>query len=449
MKNSIKIWLLAGTTLFMVTACDSRLDVKPTQTIEETNALLTEQDVQITLQGAYDGLSSVNLYGGAIQYSGEFLGDDREVVFGGTYATLDEIWRKTITPSNTVVRDIWLSAYNTINRANNVLAGLDKVGAANRASIEGQALFIRSSLYFELVRLFAKQWNDGTNTANPGVPLILTPTRDITTADYKPRNTVAEVYTQIIADLTKAEQGLSNSAGSGYATKNAAAAQLARVYLQQANYAGARDAANRVIQTGANALNTDFEKIFDDATSGSELIFKILVSEQDGANDLNTFYASSLNQGRGDVRVQSKHLALYTTGDVRGTFFNRASNNTFTSKHNDQFGDVPVIRVSEMYLIRAEANFRLGTSTGATPLADINAIRTRAGLPALTTAQLTLDAILKERHLELAFEGQQIHDVKRTAGRVGTVAYNANNLVMPIPQREIDTNKQLVQNPGY
>lgn len=449
MKNSIKIWLLAGTTLSMVAACDSRLDVKPTQTIEETNALLTEQDVQITLQGAYDGLSSVNLYGGAIQYSGEFLGDDREVIFGGTYSTLDEIWRKTITPSNTVVRDIWLSAYNTINRANNVLAGLDKVGTANRAGIEGQALFIRGSLYFELVRLFAKQWNDGTNTANPGVPLILTPTRDITTADYKARNTVAEVYTQIIADLTKAEQSLTNSAGSGYATKNAASAQLARVYLQQANYAGARDAANRVIQTGVNTLNPDFTKIYADASSGSELIFKILVSEQDGANDLNTFYASSVNQGRGDVRVQSKHLALYTTGDVRGTFFNRASNNTFTSKYNDQFGDVPVIRVTEMYLTRAEANFRLGTTTGATPLADINAIRTRAGLPALTTAQLTLDAILKERHLELAFEGQQIHDVKRTAGRVGTVAFSANNLVMPIPQREIDTNKQLVQNPGY
>ncbi len=449
MKNSIKIWLLAGTTLFMVAACDSRLDVKPTQTIEETNALLTEQDVQITLQGAYDGLSSINLYGGAIQYSGEFLGDDREVIFGGTYSTLDEIWRKTITPSNTVVRDIWLSAYNTINRANNVLAGLDKVGADNRAGIEGQALFIRGSLYFELVRLFAKQWNDGTNTANPGVPLILTPTRDITTADYKARNTVAEVYTQIIADLTKAEQDLDNSAGSGYATKNAASAQLARVYLQQANYAGARDAANRVIQTGANTLNTSFANVFDDATSGSELIFKILVSEQDGANDLNTFYASSVNQGRGDVRVQSKHLALYTTGDVRGTFFNRASNNTFTSKYNDQFGDVPVIRVTEMYLTRAEANFRLGTTTGATPLADINAIRTRAGLPALTTAQLTLDAILKERHLELAFEGQQIHDVKRTAGRVGTVAFSANNLVMPIPQREVDTNKELVQNPGY
>lgn len=452
MKNTIKTWLFVGSTALLIGACDSRLDIKPTQTIEQSTALLTEQDVKITLQGAYDGLSNSNLYGGAIQYSGELLGDDREVVFGGTFTTLDEIWRKTITPTNGVVQSIWLNAYNTINRTNNVLASLDKVGNANRASIEGQARFIRGSLYFELVRLFAKQWNDGTNTANPGVPLILAPTRDITTADYKARNTVAEVYTQVLDDLTKAEQLLAaNKSGdnAGYASKNAASAQLARVYLQQGNYASARDAANRVIASGANNLNSSFADVYNDATAGTEIIFKILVSEQDGTNSMNTYFASSLNQGRGDIRVQTKHLALYATGDARGTFFNRASNNTFTSKYNDQFGDVLVMRLAEMYLIRAEANFRLGTTTGATPLADINRIRARAGATALTAAQLTLDAILKERRLELAFEGQQLHDIKRTNGRVGTTAFSANNLVMPIPQREIDTNKQLVQNPGY
>lgn len=452
MKNTIKTWLLAGSTAFLIGACDSRLDIQPTQTIDESTALLTEQDVKITLQGTYDGISSGNLYGGAIQYSGELLGDDRDVVFGGTFTTLDEIWRKTITPTNSVVQSIWLSGYNTINRANNVLASLDKVGTANRVSIEGQARFIRGSLYFELVRLFGKQWNDGTNTQNPGVPIILTPTRDITDTDYKARNTVAEVYTQVLDDLTKAEQLLTaNKAGdnAGYASKNAASALLARVYLQQGNYASARDAANRVIQSGTHTLNPVFADIYNDATAGSEIIFKILTSEQDGINDLNTYFASTLNQGRGDIRVQTKHLALYTAGDVRGTFFNKASNNTFTSKYNDQFGDVLVIRSAEMYLIRAEANFRLSATTGATPLADINLIRTRAGLPALTAAQLTLDAILKERRLELAFEGVQIHDIKRTGGKVGTVAYNATNLVLPIPQREIDTNKQLAQNPGY
>ncbi|GAB3960092.1 RagB/SusD family nutrient uptake outer membrane protein [Spirosoma harenae] len=448
MNISLKHWLYAGTVTLLITACDNRLNVEPTQSIEQSQALNTEQDVIITLTGAYDGLSDVNLYGGGIQYIGDLMGDNRDVVFGGTYATLDEIWRKTVTTSNTVTRDFWLDGYNAINRVNNILPALSKVSTANRANVEGQALFIRGALYFELVKAFAKSWNDGTPASNPGVPLVLTPTTSITDADYRARNTVAEVYTQVIADLTKAESELpAKQANNGFATKGAAAAILARVYLQQQNYAAARDAANRVITSGNYSLLTNFADVFNDATSEPEIIFKIIVTDQDGVNDLNTFYASALNQGRGDVRVQTKFRQLYAAGDVRGTFFNTAGQNTFTSKFNDQYGDVPVVRLAEMYLIRAEANLRLNTSVGATPLADVNLIRNRAKVTALTSVDLA--AILLERRLELAFEGQQIADIKRTAGTVGTVAYNANNLVLPIPQREIDTNKSLVQNPGY
>ncbi|GAB4051791.1 RagB/SusD family nutrient uptake outer membrane protein [Spirosoma litoris] len=449
MNLSIKHWLYAGAVGLLITACDNRLNVVPTQSIEQSQALNTEQDVQITLVGAYDGLSDVNLYGGGIQYIGDLMGDNRDVLFGGTYATIDEIWRKAVTTSNTVNRDFWLDGYNAINRANNVLSALTKVGEANRGNTEGQARFIRGALYFELVKAFAKSWNDGTPTTNLGVPLVLTPTTSVTDADYRARNTVAEVYAQAIDDLTKAESLLpaTQSGGTGFATKGAAAATLARLYLQQQNYAAARDAANRVITSGTYALEDNFADVFNDATNGSEIIFKIIVTDQDGTNDMNTFYASSLNQGRGDVRVQSKFRALYATGDTRGTFFNTAGQNTFTSKFNDQYGDVPVVRLAEMYLVRAEANLRLGTSVGASPLADVNLIRSRAKATALTTVDLA--AILLERRLELAFEGQQLADIKRTAGTVGTVAYNANNLVLPIPQREIDTNKKLVQNPGY
>ncbi|QDK78144.1 RagB/SusD family nutrient uptake outer membrane protein [Spirosoma sp. KCTC 42546] len=449
MNSSIKYLLYAGAVSLLITACDNRLNVVPTQSIEQSQALNTEQDVQITLIGAYDGLSDVNLYGGGIQYIGDLMGDNRDVLFGGTYATIDEIWRKTVTTSNTVTRDFWLDGYNAINRANSVLSALAKVGETNRGNTEGQARFIRGALYFELVKAFGKSWNDGTATANPGVPLVLTPTTSVTDVDYRARNTVAEVYAQVLDDLTKAESLLpaEQSGGSGFATKGAAAAILARVYLQQQNYTAARDAANRVITSGTYALEDNFADVFNDATNESEIIFKVIVTDQDGANDLNTFYASSLNQGRGDVRVQTKFRQLYATGDVRGTFFNTAGQNTFTSKFNDQYGDVPVVRLAEMYLVRAEANLRLGTTTGATPLADVNLIRARAKAAPLTTVDLA--AILLERRLELAFEGQQLPDIKRTAGTVGTVAYNANNLVLPIPQREIDTNKKLVQNPGY
>ena len=106
-----------------------------------------------------------------------------------------------------------------------------------------------------------------------------------------------------------------------------------------------------------------------------------------------------------------------------------------------------MIRLAEMYFTRAECNVRLNSSTGATPLDDVNATRTRAGLPALTA--VTLAAVLTERKLELAFEGNQLYDVKRNKLSVGGKAYNDNALVLPIPQREIDTNKNLVQNAGY
>ncbi|UFH56096.1 RagB/SusD family nutrient uptake outer membrane protein [Spirosoma sp. KNUC1025] len=449
MKTYIKHWLFAGAVSVLVTACADRLNVEPTQSIEQSQALNTEQDVQITLIGAYDGLSDVNLYGGGIQYIGDLLGDNRDVVFGGTFATIDEIWRKTVTTSNTVTRDFWLDGYNAINRVNNVLTALDKVSADNRGNVEGQARFIRGALYFELVKAFGKSWNDGTPASNPGVPLVLTPTTVISDADNRVRNTVAEVYTQVLDDLTKAESLLpeEQSGGSGFATKGAVAAILARVYLQQQNFTAARDAANRVITSGLYSLEPNFADVFNDATNESEIIFKIIVTDQDGVNDLNTFYASVPNQGRGDVRVQTKFRQLYGAADVRGTFFSTAGQNTFTSKFNDQYGDVPVVRLAEMYLIRAETNLRLNTSVGATPLADVNLIRNRAKATPLTSVDLA--AILLERRLELAFEGQQLADIKRTAGTVGTTAYNANNLVLPIPQREIDTNKSLVQNPGY
>jgi len=106
-----------------------------------------------------------------------------------------------------------------------------------------------------------------------------------------------------------------------------------------------------------------------------------------------------------------------------------------------------VVRLAEMYLTRAEANLRLGTAVGATPAADVNKIRSRAGLTPLSA--VTLTDVLKERKLELMFEGLQVHDQKRLKETRGGIAYNSPRLILPIPQREMDTNKKLVQNQGY
>lgn len=446
-KINIKNWLFVGASMAFIMACDSQLDVKPAQTIDESTALSTQQDVEVTLIGAYDGLGSVDLYGGAVQYFGELMGDEAEVRFGGTFSTLDELWRKTVTTTNTQTQATWLRAYSTINRTNNVLGALDKVGADKKAQIEGEARLIRGLVYFDLVRFWGKAWGDGDNNANLGVPLVTSPTKVVTEADDKSRASVAAVYTQVIEDLTKAESLLADVSDAGFASKNAAQAILARVYLQQGNYAAARDAANKVISSNKFDLSPTFAEAFDDATNEDETIFKLIVTDQDGSNAMNTYFAPSSYQGRGDIRVQTKHLSLYSTNDERASFFVRASNNNFTAKFIDQYGDVPVVRLAEMYLIRAEANQRLNTSIGATPLQDVNKVRARSGAAALTEASLA--NILAERRLELAFEGQLLHDSKRVKKSVGTLAFGDNKLVLPIPQREIDTNKALVQNPGY
>lgn len=449
------------TSLLVLNSCQSRLEIQPRQTIDQTVALNTSKDVEAALIGAYDGLQGNSTngepYAGGFQYTSELLAAvATEVRFGGTFANLQELYRKELTTINVTAETLWLRSYVVINRTNNVLANVAKVDEAKRNKVEGEARFIRGAIYFELVRLYGKQWNDGQNTANPGVPIVLTPTTTVTEANNLPRNSVAEVYAQAIDDLTKAETLLPVANGF-YASKSTAAALLSRLYLQQANYAGARDAANRVITSNRYSLSPSFGGAFNSKlTSGGanspEYVFAIQVNDQDGFNGMNTFFGTTISSipgtaGRGDIRIQPAFIALYQAGDVRGTFFTRAGANTFTNKFLDRFGHVPVVRLAETLLIRAETNLRLGTSTGAAPLTDINAIRARAGASTLTA--VTVADVLRERRLELAFEGFALNDIKRTQANVGALPYNSPKLILPIPQREIDVNKKLEQNAGY
>lgn len=419
--------------------CNDKLDIEPVDRIDAAKALQTSADVEAALVGAYSALSSNRLYGGYIQFFSELLGDNGEISFVGTFTQPREFIQKTLITNNTFAAATWLDAYQTINIANNVLANIDKVSAARKDRIEGEARFIRAALYFELVRLYAKDWSNGSPQANLGVPLVLTPTVRLDASSQVSRNTVAEVYAQIITDLTTAEAKIPGSNGF-FANKWSAAGMLSRVYLQQRNYSAAAQAANRVIASNRFALTSTFAEEFESTTNTSEDIFAIQITAQDGLNDLNTFFSPAQ---RGDIEVQDAHFDLYEAGDERGDFFD----DIYTLKYENQYGNVKVMRLAEMYLNRAEANFRSNGSVGATPLADINRVRTRAGLAPLTS--VTLPAILKERRLELAFEGFRLGDVKRNNEVVGSLTANSDRLVLPIPQRERDVNPNLVQNPGY
>ncbi|WP_254244847.1 RagB/SusD family nutrient uptake outer membrane protein [Hymenobacter sp. BRD67] len=303
------------------------------------------------------------------------------------------------------------------------------------------------------MRTYGRAWNDGNPATNPGVPLVLTPTTTISDANNVSRNTVAEVYTQVITDLTTAEAKLPASNGI-FANKYAAAALLARVYLQQGNYPAAAAAASRVISSNRFSLNPNYGDNFLSSTSllanTQEDIFALQFSAQSGTNDLNTFYSQNR---RADVEIQQQFISLFEPGDDRSTLYQKVNGVYYTNKYDVLYGNIKLIRLDEMYLIRAEANFRAGTQVGAAPLGDINTIRQRAHLPAL--AAVTLPAILKERRLELAFEGFRLGDVKRNMESAfdpltnTTLPWNSPKLVFPIPLPQINANPNLVQNAGY
>ncbi|OWP61431.1 RagB/SusD family nutrient uptake outer membrane protein [Hymenobacter amundsenii] len=439
----------------LLTACNKKLDVDPVDNIDASTALATSADVEAAMVGAYTGIQNVDAYGGYFQLTSDLLADNGDIAFVGTFIPPNQFQRKVILRDNGFVQTMWLNAYNTVNRVNSVLGAIDRLDTPGKqARIEGEAKFVRSLLYFDLVRLFGKAWNDGNPQSNPGVPLVLTPTTVISAASQVSRNTVAEVYTQVIADLTTAENLLPGSNGF-FANKYAAAALLARVYLQQGNYPAAAAAANRALQVPGGALVPSYA---DEFTSNNDLLgntsedlFAIQVTAQSGRNELNTFYSASR---RGDVEIQKQLLDQFEKGDTRAKLFRTLSGVVYTTKYDVLYGNIKLLRLAEMYLTRAEANFRAGTSVGASPLSDINRIRERAGLPALTT--LTLPAVLKERKLELLFEGFSLHDLKRTQGSTSppnmpteVIPFSSNQLVLPIPLREINANPNLVQNPGY
>ncbi len=472
MKRSITGIIMIS---LLLAACDKKIDLLPQQSVAEDIALTSDANVKKVLNGGYDAISSGNLYGGNLQLYSELLGANGEIRWEGTFNQPREIYQKAMITTNNFISATWLSGYNTINIANNILSAISVVIAADQNRVKGEALFLRAAAYFELVKLFAKPYSAGNVAANMGLPIVLTPTRGIDETSYVARSTVEQTYARIVADLVEAE-GLLPAINPGptpatgtlvtqsrfvYATKAAAAAQLSRVYLQMERWTDARDAADRAITSATangRSMAATYAAAFNTPPPASpapvpptspEYIYAMIVSALDGANNMHLYWSITAFGGRaGDVSIQPPHLALYTPTDARLAFFYIGNSATRSGKWKEQYRVLPIIRLAELYLTRAEANFRAGTAVGATPLVDVNRTRQRAALAPLVV--VTLADILNERRLEIAHEGQTIHDRKRLRMTTDGFAYDHDKLVMPIPQRDIDASRNvIIQNPGY
>lgn len=444
------IYIFILSLLFV--SCESELDLEPAQSISVGEALSSEGNIANILIGTYDEAGQSATFGGDSHIISDLLGTDGQVTWNGTFLDPRQFFNKTILLDNGFVEDHWNNSYEVINQANLVIDNLDVIESSTdeKNRIEGEAKFLRALTYFDLVKLYALPYEFGVTNSQLGVPLNLTGITDYSTDLDIERSSVEEIYTQIISDLSDAESLLPSSNGF-YADLYAAKALLARVYFQQGDYASARDAAHDVLQNSGHSLAPTFAEAFNNDANGIEDIFTFQVTSQTGSNDLITFYASEGNGGRGgDISIDQAYLDLFDDpNDVRLSFNYESptTGGTLTSKYTNQFGNVPILRIAEMHLIRAESNFRENTTTGMDPLSEINALRSRSEAGPL--ASVTLDDFFEERQRELAFEGHLLFDHKRTGKAVGSLAADSNELVLPIPQSELDTNDSIEPNPGY
>lgn len=460
MKFRNKLILLLTFTVVLFASCKKVLDVEPSQTIDAGAALENDQDVNSLIVGGYSVLGGGSLYGTNLLMIPDLLGSDGVCTWRGTFQSPRQIAGKTMLRDNADASLTWTAAYQAINIANTAIEALGVVKDADlKKQLEGEALFIRGIMHFELTRLYGLPYGALAGNTQLGVVIKTKSTANEAAAFERiPRGTVKQGYDQAIADLTKAVTLLPEENGIR-ATKFAALAFLARIYLQQGDYASALAASNTVIESGYYKMNASVRAVFDNKNT-AESIWEIQQNEQNNAgtsnNGMATFYASLPGIGRADVRIAAGFpSANYPAGDLRisewyyiGT--GARPGNTYCAKWKSFSQNLPVVRIAEMYLTRAECNLRLGSVIGATPAADLAKVKNPVRTNSTATASPVLNDILNERFIELAFEGQRIHDLRRLRLSTGSFAWNADRLVMPIPQREVDaTSGVLIQNPGY
>jgi len=455
--------------LMLTIGCEKILDVQPKQSVDGETAISTEADVNNLLIAAYEGIKGTGggeMYGGTFNTFSELLADDGDVWFNGTFSTLNDAYSKALTSSDADVTYTWIRAYNVINIINQVLDHIDLIADdGEKDRVRGEALGIRGMLYFDLTRFWGLQY-EGTaaDNTNLGVPIVLTPTYTAAEAINVARSTVKQCYDQAILDLTEAKTLLASlEKNNDWFSTYAASAILARIYLQQGEYLLAATEANSIIESSMFALAATPLEAFNRDGVSPEFVLTIKQSATSNAGESNngiaTFYASLNGTGRGDLWIEDQHLARYEADDLRGMvdplelpngevnwnatikdvkmmFYvgvGNSSGSHFTSKWGDARTNISVVRLAEMYLVRAEGNFESG-----------------AGLSNLASGSADQTIIRSERMLELCWEGFRLHDLRRWKVNINAdLAYDAPELVLPIPHREMIVNTLLEQNSGY
>lgn len=444
----------------------SYLDQTPNDSLTPEQALSDESGLTSAVNGAYSALRSVSLYGRDFVITGDLMADNTyvEVKNSGRYLVQ---YSYTVSSSDGIASGMWSTAYTGIMRVNRVIDA--DVTGTNVASIKAEAYAIRALLYFKLVTLFAKPYADDPNAL--GVPLVL---------HYDPyalpdRNTVTEVYQQIVTDLQKAFQDAPDFVNSSRFSKYSIEALLAKVYLYMGDKAKAKTAAVDVINNSGFTLvsPSSYDSYWANPSYRDDRVETLFEVDADVINN-NGFddYAGMYLNGYDDMYASQQLYNLYSATDIRKTVMQQGTTKSGTSAivvtkfpnaGNADRDNIKVLRLGEVYLIAAEASLPGNESDARNYLNALMAQRDPPFAGYNSTGSALFDDIITERRKELAFEGDRFSDLNRLKLPIArasnpaaipaplTIPYPDNKRVAPIPLTEIQANPNIAgqQNPGY
>ncbi|SIS91348.1 RagB/SusD family nutrient uptake outer membrane protein [Belliella pelovolcani] len=477
MKKIFNIILLGSLVLFNV-GCDDALVTEPRQSVSAEVALTDITGVRSLIISGYDRLQGAGYYGQQMILGAETLADNATV----TNAQSNRYLTWSINNFGTHF-GIWANAYAGINEMNFIInADLNSITTTAEANqLRGEALFLRALMYFDLARVYGYEPGREVNGFQESVIIREQPTSTSSQADFRPRSSNQEVYAIIERDLNEAIPLLTGT-NRFRVTTGAARALLSRVYLYQSKWQQAEEMATSALANTAATMvdasvNPAAYRLSFASAPHPESVFELAYNAQTETLGFNESLNSlTLRQGGpvagsggwGDVIPTQDLLSIFLPEDSRIENFisdvKQGQTALFSRKYAGTVGpftdNVPLIRLSELYLIRAEARVRQGGAKLVEGLADLNFLRSRrfpstfAFQVVTTNQQEAIDAIFTERRLELFFEGHRFFDLKRTGqdirkGATGAVQFSDTRVLAPLPQAQVDLNPLLNQNPGY
>jgi len=447
-KTKYTFFAAVAALSLLVGGCENMIETPPPNEIPVADAVKTADDLQRLLNGSYNELANTN--GGFSQMLAEMLGDNLNLPNNND---LKEVYNHNVLFFNTTSGGYYSMIYRMIFRANFVESKINDVSGLStedKNRILGEVAFIRALGHFTAVRMYAQPYGFTSDNSHPGIAIQ----RKVTTQPM-PRESVAAAYSAIIADLQTAIANLGdnnslNTNGPCYATKWSAKALLANVYFQMGNYTDAGLLSNEVIESNKFTFS-DTVNLFD-PKGYSEHIFSVvstgITDKRSGGFSDN--YAPGVPTCQLDRAFWASIKANKT--DKRTAMLqavNPGAANEFvkSNQFNAPFFNVPVLHLTQMMLVRAESYAMTNTNL-STAITDINKIIARAytdnskAVSTSANASEVLAAVRAERRMELLFQGDRIHEIKRLGAIEGQNLFvhghpwNCKGIIMQFPITE-------------